>query len=103
MNNLLENLPVAASEEVVETILSSASVRIERIVSNGQRSPEGFWYDQDEHEWVLILQGRAGLRFENEPKERMLHMGDCINIPAHSRHRVEWTDSPAVWLCIFYS
>jgi cupin 2 domain-containing protein len=102
MNNLLKNLPVDVAEEVAETILSSDSVRIERIVSNGQSSPEGFWYDQDEHEWVLILRGRAGLRFEEEADARELQCGDCLQIPARARHRVEWTDSETIWLCVFY-
>ncbi|MFC1467530.1 cupin domain-containing protein [Verrucomicrobiota bacterium] len=102
MNNLLKNIPVDAPEEVVDTILTADSVRLERIVSNGQSSPSGFWYDQDEHEWVVILKGRAGLRLENEAEARELNVGDSLNIPAHCRHRVEWTDSPTVWLCVFY-
>ena len=102
MNNLLKNISVDAPEEVVDTILSAESVRIERIISNGQSSPEGFWYDQDEHEWVIVLKGNAGLRLEVEDGVRELNAGDCINIPANFRHRVEWTDSPTVWLCVFY-
>lgn len=102
MNNVLKNIPVDLSSEVVEALLSADSVRIERIVSNGQHSPDGFWYDQDEHEWVTILQGRATIRFEDESEPRALAVGDCVLFPAHARHRVEWTDSPTVWLCVFY-
>jgi cupin 2 domain-containing protein len=102
MNNLLADIPLHALDEVVDPILSADSVRMERIVSNGQCSPDGFWYDQPENEWVTILQGCARLRFENEPEARELKVGDCLHIPAHVRHRVEWTDSPTVWLCVFY-
>lgn len=84
--------------------LEHGSLRIERIVSTGQASPPGFWYDQEEHEWVLLLAGRAGLRFEDEDEERELVPGDPVLIPAHARHRVEWTadDEPTIWLAIFY-
>jgi cupin 2 domain-containing protein len=86
----------------VQTILAAAQVRIERIISHGHASPEGFWYDQDQHEWVVVLKGAARLQFEN----RMVEMksGDFINIPAHRRHRVEWTtpDEPTIWLAVFY-
>jgi cupin 2 domain-containing protein len=89
-------------EELVQTLLSAASVRIERIVSHGHVSPEGFWYDQDQHEWVLVLRGAARLRFEDGVVE--MQAGDFVNIPAHRRHRVEWTtpDEPTVWLAVHY-
>lgn len=102
MNNVLSDIPLNAPEEVVDTILSGDSVRIERIVSNGQSSPDGFWYDQPEAEWVLILKGRARFRFEQEPEARELSAGDYLHIPARCRHRVDWTDSPTVWLCVFH-
>jgi cupin 2 domain-containing protein len=79
-------------------------VRIERIVSTGQASPPGFWYDQPWTEWVLLLAGAAGLLFEDEPTPRPLKAGDYLLIPAGQRHRVEWTDAtqPTVWLAVHY-
>lgn len=103
MNNLFTQLSARLQEEITETILSAESVRIERIVSRGQASPEGFWYDQDEHEWIVVLQGAARLRFEHEVVD--LNSGDFMNIPAHRKHRVEWTtpDGPTIWLAVFYA
>ena len=77
-------------------------VRIERIVSTGHRSPEGHWYDQLEHEWVMVLTGAARIEFEDRVIE--MQSGESINIPAHTRHRVDWTtpDEPTVWLAVFY-
>jgi quercetin dioxygenase-like cupin family protein len=78
-------------------------MRIERIVSQGQVSPDGFWYDQDDHEFVLVVSGSARLELEGQG-ERSLAAGDWLDIPAHQRHRVTWTD-PAVqtlWLAVFY-
>lgn len=100
--NLLSNLPSNLSDEHFTTLLASTNLRIERIVSHGHSSPEGFWYDQDQHEWVLVLQGAARLSIEGESKE--LKTGECMNIPAHQKHRVEWTtpDEPTVWLAVFY-
>jgi cupin 2 domain-containing protein len=77
-------------------------VRIERIVSHGHASPGGFWYDQDRHEWVVVLTGAARLRFDDDIVE--LKPGDFATIPAHTKHRVEWTtpDEPTVWLAVLY-
>jgi len=100
--NLLTDLPPALRDEVAETLVRGDGVRVERIVSRGQRSPDGFWYDQDEHEWVTVLQGAARLRFEDG--ERELRAGDALLIEAHRRHRVEWTDPDrvTVWLAVFF-
>jgi cupin 2 domain-containing protein len=101
--NLLRNLPGASAAEIVERLAGSDTVRIERIVSHGQASPEGFWYDQDESEFVLVLAGAARLGFtDGETIE--LKPGDWLDIAAHRRHRVEWTDpeQPTVWLAVFY-
>jgi cupin 2 domain-containing protein len=103
LSNMFNVLPAGLPEELVQTLLSTPGVRIERIVSLGHASPEGFWYDQDDGEWVLLLKGAARLRFEGEePIE--LQPGSFVNIPAHRRHRVEWTDPgvPAVWLAVHY-
>ena len=101
MNNLFTNIPAAGLEEVVEKLLATKSVRVERIVSHGHRSPAGFWYDQDQREWVVVLSGLARLQFEEDAVE--LKPGDYIDIPAHKRHRVEWTtpDEPTIWLAVF--
>jgi cupin 2 domain-containing protein len=103
--NLLSPLPDARAAEAVEPLLSRSGLRIERIVSFGQASPPGFWYDQAEGEWVMLLVGAARLRFADEPEPRFLNPGDCLDIAAHRRHRVDWTDpaAPTVWLAVFYN
>jgi cupin 2 domain-containing protein len=100
--NLFTELPPHTPGELIATLLEAAGVRIERIVSHGHASPEGYWYDQEEHEWVLVVRGAARLRFEDGTVE--MWPGDHITIPAHQRHRVEWTtpDEPTVWLAVFY-
>ncbi len=100
--SLLADLPQPLPEELVTTLVQGAGVRIERIVSHGHASPPGFWYDQDQHEWVVVLRGAARLRFEDGIVE--MRAGDCVNIPAHTRHRVEWTapDEPTIWLAVHY-
>jgi cupin 2 domain-containing protein len=102
--NILADIQHNLSDEQVLELLSAKHVRIERIVSAGQRSPAGYWYDQDRAEWVLVLQGAAKVLFEGEAEPRLLGRGDFLNIPPHVRHRVEWTDSEqaTVWLAIHY-
>jgi cupin 2 domain-containing protein len=101
--NLFADLPRHLPDELVQTLISAASVRIERIVSHGHASGEDFWYDQDKHEWVVLLKGAAKLRFEGEEPVD-LKPGDFINIPAHKKHRVEWTTpaEPTIWLAVHY-
>lgn len=100
--SVFAGLPPQLPEELIQTLVHAADTRIERIVSHAHASPEGFWYDQGQNEWVLVLQGAARLRFENETVE--MRAGDYLNIPAHKRHRVEWTttDEPTIWLAVFY-
>lgn len=102
-DNLFANLPSSASEELVQTLVQNTNVRIERIVSTGQSSPHDFWYDQDEHEWVVVLKGEGKLVFDDAESSH-LKPGDHVHIPAHQKHRVEWTspDEPTVWLAVFY-
>lgn len=102
--NLLRDLPDARATEIADALVTRPGLRIERINSFGQASPEGFWYDQDEVEWVLLLAGAASLRFEDETQARALGPGDWLEIAAHRRHRVEWTDpaKPTIWLAVFY-
>lgn len=102
--NLLDDLPKRADQELLVDLLKRPGVRIERIISTGQSSPPGFWYDQAQGEWVAVLAGEAQLRFEDEPAARTLRAGDFVDIAAHRRHRVEWTrpDEPTVWLAVHY-
>ncbi len=102
--SLLSPLPDARASEVAEALLTRPGLRIERIVSRGQASPPGFWYDQQEGEWVLLLAGAARLRFEDEAEPRQLVPGDWLDIAPRRRHRVDWTDPamPTVWLAVFY-
>lgn len=102
--NLFAGVPeiLTAGEEFTQVLLQSHVVRIERIISTGQVSPEGFWYDQPEDEWVALLQGEAEIGFQDLSPVR-LKKGDHFLIPAHCRHRVSFTstDPPAVWLAVF--
>jgi len=105
IRNILADLPPALSGEVVDALVESDSVRIERIVSNGQATPQGEWYDQEQDEWVLVLTGSAGLLFEGAQGPQRLGAGDCALLPAGCRHRVAWTD-PAVktvWLAVHFA
>lgn len=104
MTNLLADLPQHLPNELVTTLLDATNICIERIVSHGHASPEGFWYDQDQHEWVVVLKGQARLRFEDDEQSVEMKPGDFVNIPAHKKHRVEWTtpDEPTIWLAVFY-
>lgn len=103
-HSLLERIPCVLPDELTETLCRSASVRIERIVSRGHGSPSGFWYDQDENEFVLLVEGRAGLRVDGRDDELVLGKGDWLELKAHVRHRVEWTapDQDTIWLAVFY-
>ncbi len=101
--NLFEKLPTVVSEEWTDELLRAKNVRIERIVSAGHSSPADFWYDQEEHEWVLLLSGAARLLFE-DGETRELKPGDHVLILPHRRHRVAWTtpEEPTIWLAVFY-
>jgi cupin 2 domain-containing protein len=106
--NLLTDVPAAdLPGELVQTLLSGdGGFRVERIVSTGgHASLEQFWYDQAQHEWVLLVSGAARLRFEGADEPVDLVPGSYLDIPAHTRHRVEWTDPTrvTVWLAIHYS
>ncbi len=103
--NLFAALPALGSDaEIFDELLRSNNVHIERIVSTGQASPPGFWYDQPLGEWVVVLSGAARLRLEEPDRLVELKAGDYLNIPAHVRHRVEWTDpaQQTVWLAVHY-
>jgi cupin 2 domain-containing protein len=105
MGSLLEGIPAELPEEFFDTICSTACVKIERIVSKGHASPKDFWYDQDWNEFVLVVQGSAGVKFEGEDDLVVLKAGDYLNISPHVKHRVGWTDSSCetIWLAVHYS
>jgi cupin 2 domain-containing protein len=102
ITNFFDDLPQQLPKELVQTLIRAADVRIERIISHGHASPADFWYDQPQHEWVIVLKGAARLQFEDGMVE--MKVGDFINIPAFRKHRVDWTtpDEPTVWLGVRY-
>ncbi|ELV8554635.1 cupin domain-containing protein [Vibrio fluvialis] len=101
--NLFETIPAELTNEQFTDLLRHRRVRIERILSKGHTSPESGWYDQDEHEWVLVLQGCGTVEFDNG-ESTTLNVGDYLNIPAHTRHKVSYTspDQVTLWLAVFY-
>ena len=100
--NLFAQLP-DLKDESFEELLQAGQLKLERIVSKGHASPEGFWYDQPSSEWVLLLQGAAVVQVEGQGNFR-LEAGGYLNLPAHTRHRVEWTDpeQETIWLAVHY-
>jgi cupin 2 domain-containing protein len=103
VSNILSPDVPRGADETVDPLLNADGVRLERIVSHGQASPAGVWYDQEEAEWVMVLSGRARLTVEGETSDRELRPGDSLFLPAHCRHRVAWTapDQATVWLALF--
>ncbi len=101
-NNLFQPLPTRTDEEAFQTLLETQGFRLERIVSEAHATPKGIWYDQNCPEWVLLMQGAAGLRIENQPEPITLFPGDYVYLPSHLKHRVEWTapDQATVWLTL---
>ena len=100
--SLFVALPDATREERIEILTGKPGLRIERIVSQGQSSPPGFWYDQPQDEWVAVLAGRARVEIEGEPRPVEMGPGDWLEIPAHLRHRVVSTsgEEATVWLAV---
>lgn len=103
-NNLLAPPCPQSGSEISTVLVETAALRLERIHSCRAASPERFWYDQEEHEWVTLLQGSATLQFEDEPVPRELNRGDSLLIRAHRRHRLLATDPApgSVWLALFW-
>ncbi|MCL7422180.1 MAG: cupin domain-containing protein [Methylobacter sp.] len=101
-SNIFSNIPSQLPEELFECLLERDNVHIERIVSRGHVTPEGYWYDQAFDEWVMLLQGQAVICYERDQARIALKAGDYLLIPAHTRHRVKWTapDTDCVWLAI---
>ncbi len=104
VKSILSEVPKSLENECFESLIQTREVKIERIISLGHASPEGYWYDQQQNEWVLVIKGRARLHFEDSDTMISLEAGDYINIPSHRRHRVEWTDpaEETIWLAVHY-
>ncbi|MFC5411577.1 cupin domain-containing protein [Larkinella bovis] len=102
--NFFSDIPAQLPEELVNELVGRDGIRVERIVSKGHASPDDFWYDQAENEWVMVLKGEARLRIEGRAEPLDLKTGDYINLPAHCKHRVEWTKEgeETIWLAVFY-
>ena len=102
--NLFQNIPASLRSEFVQRVGGAKGIRIERIVSRGHSSPTGYWYDQAETEWVMLVKGAARIRFEADDSVVEMTAGDHITIAPRSRHRVEWTtpDEETIWLAVFY-
>jgi len=102
--DMLAMLPDASKAELFETLVARDGVRIERIISKGQATPDGEWYDQPWHEWVLLVQGEALVEFEDLQEPHRLVAGQWLMLPAHCRHRVEWTlpEQETVWLALHW-
>ena len=102
--NIFAAIPDKLPEEIIQVLLENAGVSIERIISKGHHSVADFWYDQEKTEFVLLLQGAARLVFEDTKSPINMVVGDYIIIPAHRRHRVDWTpeDQETVWLAVHY-
>ena len=105
IENLFSNIPKKFPEEIFETLRENKNFKLERIISSGQSTPENDWFDQEKDEWVLLLKGKAGLRFENESEVIELTPGDHLMIPAHKKHRLEWTDGKqkTIWLALHFN
>ncbi|MTI83050.1 MAG: cupin domain-containing protein [Firmicutes bacterium] len=99
--NLFDLPKPLPDEEIFEPLIPDNGILIERIVSSGQSSPEGYWYDQERDEWVVLIQGQAKLAWEDGRAVEM-ESGDWLFIAAHERHRVEWTSQypPCIWLAV---
>ena len=103
INNIFSDIPTSSEHELFETLLERPDIKIERVISYGQSSPEEGWYDQAEDEWVLVVQGAAVIFFEDGERIK-LEKGGHLLIARHRRHRVAWTDPSelTIWLAVFY-
>ena len=103
LQNIFTEIPDELPTEAFEKIIRNKSFTLERVISKGHATPKGEWYDQNKNEWVMLLKGSAGLLIEGE-NVMTLKPGDYINLPAHVRHRVEWTDpvEETIWLALHF-
>jgi cupin 2 domain-containing protein len=102
--NIFSGIKNQSPEEIFETIIKTNQFKIERIISSRQSTDNEKWYDQDLDEWVILLKGSAGLLFESNNERIIMKPGDYVSIPAHQKHRVEWTDpkEETIWLAVHY-
>lgn len=105
MKNIFLEIPETLQDELFQDIIKTDAFRLERIISDAHETPPGEWYDQDWHEWVILLNGSAGLRVEGNDNILTLQPGDYVYLPAHRRHRVEWTDKheKTIWLALYFA
>ena len=103
MDNIFTGIPKSLQDEFFEVLLTDKNLKIERIVSRGHRSPASGWYDQEQNEWVMVVRGKATISYK-DGKSVHLKTGDHIHIPAHTEHRVAWTDpdNDTIWLAVHY-
>jgi len=104
IKNIFEDIPGSLKEEAFENLLIAKHLRLERIISKGHQTPPGKWYDQDQNEWVLLLKGAATIKIAKQQELIHLKAGDHLLIPAHQKHRVEWTseEEVTIWLALFF-
>jgi cupin 2 domain-containing protein len=102
--DLFDGIQGETGVELFEKLILLDGLKIERIVSKGHATPIGDWYDQDWHEWVLLVSGEALIRLESEHESRHLRVGHWLLLPAHCRHRVEWTlpGHETIWLALHW-
>ena len=100
--NIFSAIPSVLPDELFEVLAEGRAFTLERIVSQGHATPAGQWYDQSRDEWVILLKGGAGLLLAGEDEVRVLTPGDYIHLPAHLKHRVEWTDAETIWLALHF-
>ncbi len=100
--NIFDEIPIDKKEEKFFELFKNETIKVEKIVSNGQKSPENFWYEQEKSEYILLLSGFAILEFEDYEVE--LIKGDSLNIKAKQKHRVKFTsqNEPTIWFAVFY-
>lgn len=104
MKNLFTEIPDKLPGELIESLVSTDAVQVQRIVSRGHKTAESTWYDQGTNEFVVLLKGAARLEFM-DGRSISLDPGDWLQIPAHAKHRVAWTaeDVDSVWLAVHYA
>ena len=103
VKNIFRDIPENSEDEFFEVLLNNPAFKMERIISQGHVSPDNFWYDQDKNEFVLLISGSAKISFENEGIVEIIP-GDYFIIPAHKKHRVEFTQpaEKTIWLTLYF-
>lgn len=102
VDNIFSGASAEAGHETFLTLFESGALKIERIVSHTHSSPAGFWYDQSEAEWVILLRGHATLEFAGGNLAE-LKEGDYLTIPPHVKHRVKQTARQTIWIAVHVS